>query len=384
MIKADLAERDARLKRIRDAMARDRLDALLVAGKGHWWTGRGYFRYLTDFHLWGHDGLMLLPLAGEPVMTLSSPAVATRIAAHGWIADVRGDVYVIPGIIDAIRQRGLSRARIGVAGLRWILPAGAFAELETALPDVAFASADDLIDGVRMIKSPLEIRQIREHWSMAETAMTRFMKIVGPGQSQREVAAEATKMVWAAGARDLLIFIGERPGEHDPPQDVPLRCDDIVRFHLEICGESGHWIEITINCAYREPTDLERKLMDSELRAFEALRRVARPGASLGEMAAAFDRTLAEDGWDLGEPTTHFHFHGQGLDTIERPWYAAATPWGQTQNWPLEAGMVFSYHPRRRVHPAVPWASGINENILITEQGAERFGTWDHRWRPMR
>ena len=44
-----IEERDARLRRTREAMARDRLDALLVAGKGHWWTGRGYVRYLSDF-----------------------------------------------------------------------------------------------------------------------------------------------------------------------------------------------------------------------------------------------------------------------------------------------------------------------------------------------
>ena len=384
MLKADLAERDARVRRTRTAAVSAGLDALLIAGKGHWWTGRGYLRYFTDFHLWGHDGLLLLPVSGEPAMTLSSYAVANRVAAHGWVTDVRGDVYVVPGIADAVRQRGLARARIGIAGLRWILPAGALAELQAALPEATFSSADDLMDRVRMTKSPLEIRQIRELWAMAEAAMTRFTQIVAPGQSQREVAAEATRVVWAAGARDILIFIGEGVEQHDPPQDVPLRCDDVVRFHLEICGESGHWIEITVNCAYRAPTDIERRLIDSELRAFEALRQIARPGASLGQVAGVFDRALAEDGWDLGPPTTHFHFHGQGLDTIERPWYAGASPWGQTQDWPLTAGMVFSYHPRRQVRPRVAWSTGINENILITERGAEHFGTWDHRWRMMR
>jgi Xaa-Pro dipeptidase len=384
VLSPDLAERDLRLRRTREAMANAALDAMLVAGKGHWWTGRGYLRYFTDFHLWGHDGLLLLPLAGEPVMTLSSYAVAERVAARGWITDVRGDVYVVPGIADAIRQRGLGRARIGIAGLRWILPAGALAELQASVPDVVFVSADDLMDRVRMTKSPLEIRQIRQLWTLAEGAMTRFMQIVGPGQSQREVAAEATRPIWAAGARDILVFIGEAPGEHDPPRDVPLRCDDVVRFHLEICGESGHWVEITINCAYRAPAALEQRLMDSELRAFDAVRQVLRPDASLAQTAAIFDRVLTDDGWELGYPTTHFHFHGQGLDVIERPWYAAAPPWGQTQDWPVAAGMVFSYHPRRQVRPRVGWSTGINEDIVIAERGAERLGTWDHTWRMMR
>ncbi len=385
MTKADLAERDLRLRRTRDAMALERFDALLVAGKGHWWTGRGYLRYFTDFHLWGHDGLLLIPFSSDPVLTLSSHAVAGRIAARGWVPDVRGDVYVVPGIVDAIRAKGLAGSRIGIAGLRWILPAGAYAELEAALPDATLVSADDLIDRVRTVKSPLEIQQIRELWSLSKIAMERFAELVAPGRNQREVAAETTKTVWASGARDLLVFLAEAPGDTDPPRDLPLKCDDIVRFHLEICGESGHWSEITINCAYREPTVLERRLIDSELLAFQEIRRVARPGTQLRDLAATFDRVMAERGWELGKPTTHFHFHGQGMDTIERPWYAAAEPWGQSQDWPLRAGMVFSYHPRRDVSPRVDWGTGINEDILITEGGAERLSVdWNHSWRMMK
>ncbi|MDR7417451.1 MAG: M24 family metallopeptidase [Armatimonadota bacterium] len=383
--RATLAERDARLARLRAAMAAGRLDALLVAGKGHWWTGRGYLRYLTDFHLWGHDGLLLVPLAGEPVLTLSSHAVAHRVAARGWVTDTRGDVYVVPRMVDAVKAKGLARARIGIAGLRWILPAGAHAELRSSLPDVTFADADDLIDHVRAQKSALELQQIRELWAVAKAAMERFATIVAPGASQRELAAEATKPVWAEGARDLLVFIGEGPGESDPPQEVPLRCDDVVRFHLEICGESGHWCEITINCAYRDPTPQELRLMESELAAFDAIRQTAKPGARLSDLAGTFDRVMREHGWDFGAPTVHFDFHGQGLDTIERPWYAAATPWGQSQDWELKAGMVFSYHPRRDVRPRVPWSTGINEDIVITEHGADRPSVdWDHRWRFMR
>jgi Xaa-Pro aminopeptidase len=72
------------------------------------------------------------------------------------------------------------------------------------------------------------------------------------------------------------------------------------------------------------------------------------------------------------------------MDTIERPWYAAEGPWGQSQDWPLEAGMVFSFHPRRDVRPKPTWSTGLNEDILITDGGAERFSVdWEHRWRPV-
>ncbi|MCZ7567160.1 MAG: Xaa-Pro peptidase family protein [Ardenticatenaceae bacterium] len=379
---ADIAERDMRFRRIREEMAREGLEALIVAGKGHWWTGRGYIRYLTDFHLWGHDGLILLPLSGEPVMTLTSYAVAERIANRGWISDVRGDVYLAPKLIAAMKEKGFTKGKVGIAGLRWVMPAGAYLALTEALPNVNFVSADNVIDRVRRVKSPLEIRQIRELWTLSKAAMERFVEVVVPGKSQRELAAEASKVVLAGGGRDILVFISEGAMPSNPPQDVPVRCDDILSYHMEICGESGHWSEITVTCAYREPTELELKLMDSELRAYEEIRKMAKPGARLSDMANTFERALIEDGWTLGEPTEHFDFHGQGMDTIEYPWYAADKNWGNSQDTELEAGMVFSYHPRRNVFPAVGRGTGINEDILITEHGVERLsGDWDLRWR---
>ncbi|MEM7735834.1 MAG: M24 family metallopeptidase [Deinococcota bacterium] len=383
---ADLAERDARIMRTRGTMSNHNLDALLVAGKGHWWTGRGYLRYFTDFHLWGHDGLYLLPLNGEPALTLSSPAVASRIAAKGWVTDTRGDVYLVPRMVDAIKERGLASANIGIAGMRFILSAGSYAELQRLLPDATFSDADELLDRIRMVKSPLEIQQEYELWDVAKKAMTYFQTCLpdAKGMSQLELSSEVCKQVWAAGARDILIFIGEAPGVYDPPQNVPLNCEDKVRFHLEICGPSGHWCEITVNCAFHEPSELEQKIMDDELLAFDEVRKMAKPGAHVSDLAATFNRVLEQQGWNLGEPTTHFHFHGQGMDAIERPWFAQQEPWGQSQNWELEAGTVLSYHPRRNVLPAGTWGTGLNEDILITNQGAVRLSKdWNQRWRMM-
>ena len=381
----DLVERDQRLTRVRAAMAKADLDGLLVAGKGHWWTGRGYFRYFTDFHIWGHDGLIFIPRQGEPFLTFSSSAVAERIAARGWITDVRGDVYIAPRIAAECHARGFGQARIGVAGHQFILGAGTMDCLTTAMPAAEFVVADELLNHVRAIKSDLEMQQEAELWDLAKSAMERFVEVLRPGATQRELAAEACRVAWAGGARDILVFMGERPGEHDPPQDIPLRCNDIVRYHMEILGPGGHWCELTVNCAFREPTVQELRLMDSELLAFERIRAAARPGVRLSDLALIFEHTLQEQGWELGAPTQHFDFHGQGMDTIEYPWFSAAAGWGSSQNWPLEAGMVFSYHPRRNLVNGPDWSTGINEDIHITPTGAKTFsGDWSHRWRHMR
>jgi Xaa-Pro aminopeptidase len=384
MIVPGIEERDERYARLRAAAQAAGVDALLVAGKGHWWTGRGYFRYLTDFHLWGHDALVLLPLDRDPVMVLTSPAVAAKVAKRGWVGDGRGDVYLAPRTAEAIREAGLAKARIGMVGERSIMGAGVRQELAALLPDARLLRADHVFDRVRAVKSPLEIAQMREWWPLVLSAMTRFQDTVRPGMLGSEIAAEVTQPLWAAGARDILIFMGEAPGDVTIPRPEPLRCDDKTRFHLEVCGPSGHWCEVTINLAWQPPSETEARLMAAEIDAFARLREAARPGARLSQLAALFESTLREAGLELGAPTDHFDFHGQGMDTIEYPWHAQARPWGQSQDWVLQEGMVFSYHPHRNIAGFDGWGTGLNEDIVITESGAERLsGGWDQSWREM-
>lgn len=384
MIVPDLTERDARIDRLRARMVDAGLDALVVAGKGHWWTGRGYLRYLTDFHLWGHDGLLVLPLEGQPGLTLTSPAVAAKIAARGWVTDTGGDVYLVGRTRELLVDRGLSAGRIGLVGERAIMGAGVRDELVASLPDARFERADELFDRVRAVKSPLELSQQRELWAHVLRAMERFQELAEPGVMSNEIAAEITRPLWAAGARDILIFMGEDADGVDLPRPVPLRCDDKTRFHLEVCGPSGHWCEVTINLAWKPPTEAESRLMAAEIEAFERIRGIARPGRRLSELAAEFEATLRDHGFAIEGTTDHFDFHGQGMDTIEYPWHAQRPPWGQSQDWELEAGMVFSYHPRRNVAGYAGWSTGLNEDIAITETGAERLsGGWDQSWRPM-
>jgi len=218
----DLTERDRRLARIRAAMAEENLDGLFVAGKGHWWTGRGYFRYLTDFHIWGHDGLIFIPRQEEPFLAFSSYAVAERIAARGWITDVRGDVYIAPRMAAECVARGYGKARIGVAGHQFILGAGTMELLASEMPDAEFVIADDLLNRVRAVKSELEMCQESELWDLAKSAMERFVEVLQPGATQRELAAEASRVALAGGARDILVFVGERPGEHEPPRTLQV------------------------------------------------------------------------------------------------------------------------------------------------------------------
>ena len=373
---AGFDERDARFKRVREAMARENLDALVIAAKGHWWSGRGYFRYLTNFGLWAHDGAILFPLEGEPTFTLSSGALAEMVAQLGWITDARGDIDVAPKLVEAIKEKKLDKARIGIAGRHMIMPVGVHEILTGGLPDAEFVDADMLMDRVRAIKSPLEIQQQRELWTVAKQAMERFVEVLEPGKTDWELTAEPQKILIENGCRDVLRFLG------GVPSNKIVELKDIVSYHLEIEGPSGHWLELTVAPMYRPITDLEAKRWDTELRAFDEICKMAKPGATMKEMGDTLERVYLEDGWTLKEnQAPHHDFHGQGIDVIEWPWYGILDD--RQGDVELEAGMCFSYHPRRDILPEVR-GTGINQNIVITENGAESLAApWDMRWRVM-
>jgi Xaa-Pro aminopeptidase len=379
---ATIAERDARFARVRQAMAERELDALVVAGKGHWWTGRGYVRYLTDFHLWAHDALLVFPASGEAALAVTSYAVAGLAAERGWVTDAGGDVFLVPRTVRSLEERGLGNGRIGIAGREWVIPAGIERALAEALPSAQLTPADDVLDQVRMAKSALEIVQNREVWELAKSAMERFAEVARRGATQLELAAEASRVALAGGARDLLLLISEQPGRMAPPEDVSVAADEVLRYHMEISGPSGHWCELTITLAFRAPTDAESRLMETEVRALDAVRSAARPGIRVSELAGVFEQTVLEDGWNLGAPTQHFDFHGQGQDVIELPWYAAEQPWGSAGDAALPIGGIVSYHPARRIDGFAGWTPGISDNLLVTEQGGEWLsGGWNHRFR---
>ncbi len=379
---ATLAERDDRFARVRAAMARAGLDALIVGGKGHAWTGRGYIRYLTDFHLWAHDALLVFPSEGEPALVVTSPSVAQLVAERGWVTDNAGDLLLVPAALRALADRGLERARIGTVGTRWIIPAQVAAALNEQLPHAALTSADDLLDGVRMTKSALEIEQNREVWALSAAAMERFAEVARAGVPQVEVVAESSRVALAGGAREILALIGEGEDAMGPPTGAPLRCDDILRYHMEICGPSGHWCELTITLAHREPTDREAALCGCELEAREAVRRAAHPGTRLADLGAVFEASLADAGWTFPERSQKLDFHGQGQDAIEHPWHVAGAGGTASSDAPLTAGTVISYHPHSPVEPAVAWTPGISDNLLVGVDGAEWLsGDWAHEWR---
>ena len=186
-IRADTAERDKRFNRVREAMQEGGLAALIVAGHGSGFN-RGSIRYFADAHMWEGDGLLLIPLDGEAVHAHVTYA-GVSVPQEPWIPDFRRSPEPQTQIIKARKEKGLTRRKIGIAGRKRVITVGAIEALKEALPNVEFVSADLLVSRIRAVKSELELAQMRGHWKMSQSAMDRFVEVVGPGVTEREAAA---------------------------------------------------------------------------------------------------------------------------------------------------------------------------------------------------
>lgn len=379
-IRADLNERDQRFKDLRNAMEQKGLAAVIVAGHGSGFS-RGYIRYFADVHMWEGDSLILIPLDGEPMHVQVTYASAS-MPDEMWIKDYRRAPEPQKEIVNAMKEKGLTKGKVGIAGLQKRITVGGYEAIKNAFSNVEFVNADRMVDQIRGIKSDLELEQLRSLWEMSQRAMDRFVEVIGPGITQREAASEAARVFRGAGSFTDLTLIEEGRFK-GLPRDVPLACDDMVSFHLEICGESGHWSEINVVCAYQEPSELERKLIDSEFRALQEVRAKARPGIMLKDLEDTFLQVIVNDGWKLGDPEWHYSFHGQGMDSIERPYFSPMIE--GNEDAPLQEGMVFSYHPHRPTIPEVRRVPKIFDGFVITKDGAETLTKdWDFLWRIMK
>ena len=377
-----LSEKELRFNSLREEMVKHDLYALIIGGKGHWWTGRGYFRYLTDFHLWGHDGLIYFPVEGEPYLVLSSDAVAKKIGRRGWIENCEGSLDIGEKLLKFIDKKEIKGQKIGIVGEENII---SYKDLHTIKDNLKIetVSATAILDKVKMVKTEWEVNEIYKLWELAKYTMNQFQDNVleyhNKNKSKIELSSDVTKILWENGIRDLLIFYGDEIDKYSHPTNEKINIENKIRYHLEICGPSGHWLEITKNLAFKNIHDTEQKIMNDELSVFDEMLKYMKPSVSLKQAGLFYEKVLSELGYEMHRQNS-FDFHGQGLDTIEMPFYNSIIP-NDSEDWDLKENVSISYHPKRLLLNKGIWSTGINEDILVTGNGSVKFSKdWNHNW----
>ncbi|MGZ4402209.1 MAG: aminopeptidase P family N-terminal domain-containing protein, partial [Gaiellaceae bacterium] len=187
-------EVDRRYRLVREAMAEQHLDAVLVCGSEY--SGfEGAVTYLSGFVVVHRYAYVLLPREGDP--TIIFPTEARYVGEHGtsWIED---QVFVDrPG--EYIGDR-LAAQRVGVYGLDYVMTVRDFEGTHLRVELVPFDLEFDL---ARAVKSSEEIESVRDSVRINTEGFWAFLEAYRPGKSAAEVLAPAERLFVEEGCGRL-------------------------------------------------------------------------------------------------------------------------------------------------------------------------------------
>jgi Xaa-Pro aminopeptidase len=297
------ARRDALRANLPDAG----VDALLV-------THLPNVRYLTGFS--GSSGTVLV--APEDVF-FTDTRYEEQSARE--VPDCRREIQhpgarMLPVVAEVVRSAGVRRLGIEAAHLS----VASYRSLGEALgEEVALAETQGLVEALRRVKDPHEVKLLATAASFADAALERLLSQLREGATERDVAGVLEDEMRRAGSDGAsfpsIVAFGESAAEpHHGPGDRRLRRGDVIKLDFGATHQ-GYHSDMTRTIAFGRPSD-------EAARVHELVRRAQAAGVeavAAGVRAAAVDETtrvsLREAGYDFGHSTGH----GIGLEVHEEP-----------------------------------------------------------------
>lgn len=355
----------ARLAGVWDEMETAGYDALIVAGRGLL-TQYGYLEYVLGY-------CPLVRLTYAVVIPGRQPVLVTPTSSDAWyagmatdLADVRvagqGDVIstqdnLPAAVAKVLVDYGLERAKIGLVGLKHIVPVGDYQDFVAALPDTKLEDATGVVGRAKAVKSAQEQAEVLRSCEIADAGMRAFEEHAAIGKTGWELWGEMQKAVRSQGAREVLIMVSNDPFFNAPPRDEPLQTGDLVCVYTEITGPNGFWVERASLYEFGVTSDAKREIAELCLASHAAAADMLVVGSTAADVAGAIEGTVVDSDVEFGI----WHGHGVGVDH-DTPVITA------TDNTVLVPGMTIAIHPNFTDQAQTIGAS-VADTYIVQEQG---------------
>jgi Xaa-Pro aminopeptidase len=381
------------------------LDGLLVVSRG----ASSIDSYADVFYLSGHYGnigftpdfqdywsgrshsAVLLAPRREPLLIVDGADYRRDLVG---IDDVRFALDFPNAIAQALRDLALmgshgERSRLGVCGLN-VMSARVFRLLAERLPSVELLDADDLIEALRVIKSPFELQRIRAAAEVGDAVVTAIMQsALVPGTTEAQAVAEGYRVGIAAGVHFFDTSIASGPHSnyftynHLPSWSQRALASGEI-FHADSYGAvEGYLFDFGRTCIVgANASDDQRALLQAAVDAVEGGITLVRPGVPASAIFDAIHRHLLGLGLAVeGEADIQTasalaigfppHGHGYGLGW-EWPWVLP------TEERLLQPGMCLAVE-------AMPTRAGLGssyfeQDLIVTDTGFEMLTGAPKQW----
>ena len=333
-----------------------------------------YFSGL-HFHLSERPTLAIFPIAGQPALICPAfEATKTQRSRIQWQVFTYVDGQdPLDAFYAASRALQLAGSRLGIEAYK--MRVLELRLLEKAAAALACEPADTVVAQLRMIKDADEIAAMRRAVQITELALEDVIDAVRAGMTERQVANLLTQALLHRGAEGLafdpLVQSGPNTAlPHATAGERVIQAGDALLLDFGVAVD-GYNSDITRTFVVGQPAAELAKIYELVKQANAAGRAAARPGATGQDVDRAARKVIADAGY--GQYFTHRTGHGLGLEGHEPPYIVE----GNTV--PLETGNTFTIEPGIYV----PGLGGvrIEDDMLITEDGAESLTTYDRELR---
>ncbi|MEN6300618.1 MAG: aminopeptidase P family protein, partial [Anaerolineaceae bacterium] len=247
-----------------------------------------------------------------------------------------------------------------------------FNYLINALPKATIQSAENILSGLRVCKDELEIMAMRKAVAAAQLALQATLPLVKPGITEIDLAAELTIQLLRHASQPEMAFspiVSSGPNSANPhalPSERKLSSGDLLVIDWG-ARLDGYISDLTRTFAIGKVEPEFSRIAEIVKNANKAGREAANNRGTAADIDQAARQVIENAGY--GEYFTHRTGHGIGLESHEEPYIRGDS------SLELLPGMTFTIEPG--IYLPERGGVRIEDNILITAQGAECLSTLD-------
>jgi ectoine hydrolase len=379
----DPGEYAGRLARVRAVLADRGLGALVVSDPANLF-------YLTGYDAWSFytPQCLLVPADGEVqlfarAMDAAGASYTCNLRAdqiHGYPEDLvhRPDLHPYDWIAGMCRDLIPAGADVAVEGDAHYFTARGYLALSNGLPGHRLVDSAELVNWVRLVKSPHELRQLRIAGSIAEQAMRIALEQLQPGRRQCDLvaeilAAQATGTSEHGGDYPAIVPMlptGDAAGTpHLTWTDRPFRDGEATT--IELAGVFGRYhAPLARTVMLGDPPQRLRETSKIVADGMQAVLSTIRPQTTGRAVHAAFNDVIAAHG--LVKDSRIGYSIGVGYPP---DWGERTVSLRPEETTVLTAGMAFHVILGMWMDG---WGYELSEPVVVTADGVERLTGLSH------
>lgn len=238
---------------------------------------------------------------------------------------------------DVCKDLGIENpARIGVAGyLVTTMPV--MDGLREAFPDATIERADDVMVGLRSIKTPAELECLGKGVEISEAAVQRVIDQIEPGLTEQQAVGLAQEALYANGAEyesHPVYVLSGKNSTHAISRPTTKKITKGEVIQLNIGGRvAGYSPSVGLPITLGPMSDDQRRLIEFGLRAHERTIEWLKPGILASEVAKRYRQFFIDEGFEKN--FLYGPCHGLGMIEVEAPWME------ETSDYLLQPNMTF-------------------------------------------